>query len=69
MASDRFTTGLEPQLKDRQARRQSIQDAVAEAEKGEFISEKAMTAWFLSLGTETELPEPQPDVFLRAGQN
>jgi predicted transcriptional regulator len=53
---------------DTEARRQSIQDAMEEAEKGEFISEEAMTAWFLSLGTENELLEPEPDVFLRTGQ-
>jgi predicted transcriptional regulator len=51
---------------DTEAKRSAIQDAMAEAEKGEFISE-AMTAWFLSLGTENELPEPQPDVFVRQG--
>jgi predicted transcriptional regulator len=53
---------------DTEVKRSAIQDAMAEAEKGEFISEEAMTAWFLSLGTESELPEPQPDVFLRTGQ-
>lgn len=36
-----------------------------QAEKGEWISEDAMTAWFSSLGTENELPEPQVDVFLK----
>ncbi len=51
---------------DIEARRSAIQDAMSEAEKGEFISEEAMTAWFLSLGTDNELPEPQPEVFVRA---
>jgi predicted transcriptional regulator len=50
---------------DTEARRSAIQDAMEEAEKGAFISEEAMTAWFLSLGTQNELPEPLPDVFLR----
>jgi predicted transcriptional regulator len=35
-----------------------------EADKGEFISDEAMTKWFRSLGTENELPEPEPDVFV-----
>jgi len=45
-------------------KRQMIQDAIAEADKGAFISEEKMTEWFLSLGTDNELPEPEPDVFL-----
>ena len=42
-----------------------IEEALAEADKGVFISEEAMTRWFLSLGTDHELPEPDPDVFLK----
>ncbi len=41
-----------------------IKEAMVEADKGKFISEDAMTKWFLSLGTDDELPEPAPDVFL-----
>jgi len=41
-----------------------IQEAIAEADKGAFISEEKMTEWFESLGTDNELPEPEPDVFL-----
>ncbi len=59
---------IESLRRDTEAKRQAIEAAMAEADKGEFISEAAMTAWFLSLGTDNELPEPQPDVFLRPGQ-
>lgn len=45
-------------------KRKLIDQALAEAEKGEFISEEKMTAWFLSLGTGKEIDEPDPDVFL-----
>jgi predicted transcriptional regulator len=45
--------------------REEMQKAVKEAERGEFISEKAMDEWFLSLGTDKELPPPEPDVFLK----
>ena len=38
--------------------------AVAEADKGIFISGDAMQAWMNSWGTENELPPPEPDVFL-----
>ena len=45
-------------------KRKIIREAMSEADKGEFISEEAMTEWFLSLGTDNELPEPEPDIFI-----
>lgn len=52
-------------LKSRtEAKARMIEDAVAEADKGVFISEEKMTAWFESLGSDHELPEPEPDVFV-----
>jgi predicted transcriptional regulator len=48
-----------------EARRHLIEDAVAEANEGDFISAEKMNAWFASLGAEDELPEPEADVFLR----
>ncbi|MEP5757788.1 MAG: hypothetical protein ABJ327_00430 [Litoreibacter sp.] len=51
-------------LKDKtEAKAQVIQEAIAEADKGVFISEERMTVWFESLGTDHELPEPQADIF------
>jgi len=47
-----------------EAKAEMIRTAVAEADKGVFISEEKMTEWFESLGTENELPEPEADVFL-----
>jgi len=41
----------------------AIQDAKAEAEKGVFISQDAMEQWVDSLGTNNELPMPEPDIF------
>jgi predicted transcriptional regulator len=41
---------------------QMIQEAVTQADKGVFISEDKMTAWFESLGTDHELPEPEADI-------
>ena len=40
-----------------------LDKAEAELNKGEFISEEKMIAWFRSLGTDNELPPPEPDVF------
>ena len=47
------------------AKAEMIREAIAEADKGAFISEDKMTAWFESLDTDSELPEPEPDVFLK----
>ncbi len=44
------------------ARRSQIVQAMAEADKGVFVSEERMTEWFLSLGTDNELPEPEADI-------
>ena len=48
------------------AKDQMIREAMAEADKGIFVSEEKMTAWFLSWDTENELPLPEPDVFLKS---
>ena len=45
--------------------RQYVADLVAESAKGVFVSDEAMTAWFDQLGSENELPVPEPDVFLK----
>ena len=51
-------------LAAKQAKAQAIELALAEAEKGVFISEKAMTRWVDSWTEDPELPFPEPDVFL-----
>ncbi len=50
-----------------EAKRQMIEHAMLEADQGSFVSEEAMTKWFLSVGTEYELPEPAEDVAARRG--
>ena len=42
----------------------AIDEALAEADKGEFVSSEKFEAWVKSLGTDHELPMPEPDVFL-----
>lgn len=50
---------------DHQAsKREAIREAIAEADKGVFISSEAMHRWIESWDTENELPPPEPDVFL-----
>lgn len=46
-----------------EAKSAMIREAIAEADKGVFISEKNMSTWFESLGSKQELPEPEPDIF------
>ena len=48
--------------RDRAVKRAAIAKAIAEADKGEFISQDAMDSWVSSWDTETELPPPEPDV-------
>ena len=42
-------------------KRLTMERAVTEADHGSFVSEEAMTKWFVSIGTERELPEPNED--------
>lgn len=46
-----------------EAKAQIIREAIAEADKGIFISEEKMNAWMDSWDTDGELPPPQPDIF------
>ena len=43
--------------------REEMMAAIAEADKGVFISGEAMDRWMESWGTENELPPPEPDIF------
>lgn len=40
-----------------------LDKAEAELDKGVFISEEKVMAWFKSRGTDKELPPPEPDIF------
>lgn len=56
------TRAIRSHLDAQAARRRAIEEAVAEADKGVFISQEAMMTWVESWGTETELPLPKPDI-------
>jgi len=45
------------------AKRDAIEAALKEAEKGVFISEEAVQRWMDSWETENELPMPEADIF------
>jgi predicted transcriptional regulator len=40
-----------------------LEKAVAEADKGIFISGEKVFEWMNSWGTDNELPPPEPDIF------
>ena len=56
------TRAIEAFLEARDAKRRAIEAAVAEAEKGAFISSEAMGRWIDSWDTDNELPEPEIDI-------
>jgi len=57
---------IEAMLRSRAEKRAAIRAAVAEADKGAFISQDAMDAWVSSWDTESERPPPEPDLFSKS---
>lgn len=49
-------------LDAKQAKRAAIDDALAQADQGRFISAEAVNAWMESWDTEDERPVPEPDI-------
>lgn len=62
-ASNLAVRAIKSFLQAKEAKRKAVQEAVREAEKGIFVSEKAVDAWVDSWGSENKLPVPEPDVF------
>jgi predicted transcriptional regulator len=50
-------------LRRSEAERRLMDERIAEADKGIFISAEAMHRWVESWGTDNELPPPEPDIF------
>ena len=59
------TQSMELTKRASEARDQMIQEAMAEADKGVFVSQEAVHKWMDSWDSENELPLPEPDVFLK----
>lgn len=55
------TTAIKNFLLARQQKRQAIDLAIEEADKGHFISSESMSAWVDSWGTKKELAPPEVD--------
>ena len=56
---------MEQTKRSTEAHDQMIRDAMAEADKGVFVSQEAVHKWMDSWDSENELPLPEPDVFLK----
>lgn len=54
---------LEDYLDNAEFIEEELDKAEVELAQGVFISEEKMMAWLNSLGTENELPPPEPDIF------
>ena len=52
-------------MHDQRAYLAAIDEALAEADKGVFISGEKVMEWLASWGTDNELPPPEPDIFLK----
>ena len=57
-------SATEDYLNVRERRRKAIDEALVQADKGVFISQESVETWVDSLGTDNELPPPEPDIFL-----
>lgn len=58
-------TAIENYLEGQAEKRIQLQQAIAEAEKGAFVSDEKIAEWIASWGDENELLPPEPDVFLK----
>ncbi len=62
MTTKRLSSRIDADLK-KSHKHVAIREAVAEAERGVFISQEKMDAWVSSWGMDSELPPPEPDIF------
>jgi len=49
-------------IRSKEAKRQAIELALMESEKGDFISQEALNKWMDSWDSDKELPIPAPDI-------
>ncbi|WP_105437302.1 CopG family ribbon-helix-helix protein [Neorhizobium sp. T25_13] len=58
-------TAIETYLESQAAKRLQLEQAIASADEGTFVSSEKMADWIASWGSENELPEPEPDIFTK----
>ena len=52
-------------MQEQRAYYAAIDEALAEADNGVFISGEKVMEWLASWGAKNELPPPEPDIFLK----
>jgi predicted transcriptional regulator len=61
--ADLAVTAIENYLEGQAEKRLQLEQAVAAADDGTFISSERMADWISSWGSQNERPEPEPDIF------
>ena len=61
-ASQLANRAIKSMIQSKEAKRQAIEFALEESEKGEFISQEALNQWIDSWDSDKELPIPAPDI-------
>lgn len=64
-ASYLASKAIKMMLELREVKKQAVQDAILEADKGVFVSQEAVHDWMDSWDTENELPKPKANIFLK----
>ena len=64
-ASYLASKAIKMMLELREEKKQAIQDAILETDKGIFVSQEAVHDWMDSWDTENELPKPKANIFLK----
>ncbi|MGI2035739.1 CopG family ribbon-helix-helix protein [Rhizobium panacihumi] len=59
---------IEIYLASQTEKRAQLEQAIAVADEGVFISSQKMADWISSWGTENERPAPEPDIALKPRQ-
>ncbi len=70
-AEDRSSSYLASQaikmmLELKEEKKQAVERAIIEADKGAFVSQEAVHEWMNSWDTENELPKPKANIFLKS---
>ncbi len=61
-AAQLASRAIKGMLQAKQAKRQAIEAALVEADKGTFITQEAMNSWVDSWDADNELPIPESDI-------
>jgi predicted transcriptional regulator len=64
-AAQFVTHAIRSMIDAKNTKRSAIEAALAQADKGDFVSQGAINDWMDSWDTDTELPVPRPDIIAK----